>query len=627
MWDAGKPKNYKLLDTNDEFLKLEGELTDEMAMATLAEFLYANPGLALELLAGLRLYPIQELIIRGWCRNDYSMAVWGRGLSKSFSCAVFCLFWALFNPNARIVIISFAFRASRRILEQIEKFVNDEDAKLLKNCFPKDMSKRGDEWKWTLPNGASILCVPLGDGTKLRGIRAEVVVVDERNYVSAQVLNEVIQPFLVSNNNIKEQLRTKEREDAEIEAGRLKESDRTIFRSDIKVIYLSSAGYQFEDMYKQYLKWIENIQGIRQLNDDEEDLDINANYFVSRLSFEAAPEGMVNAKTIAEAQNGQTSESVFDREYRAIFTKDSGGFFSAKKMMDCTVPNGEAPCIELVGEKGAEYVLSIDPSFSSAEYSDYFAMVVEKSVRKGDRTIPMVVHNYMVAGGDMKEHHLYLLYILKNFNIVYIAIDSSQGDNEFITSANNSKLFKDAGIELMELDADFKIEDTSALPKQVRQSYNKTAYRIVQKQPFSSHFQKSANEQLQITFDFGRIVFAGKLAAHPVEGEKATECDISAIKAGHSFYKDMSIQEFIEHQDNLMDLLKQQCAMIELSSSSLGSQSWDLPINFRRSKNPERLRKDGYSALLLGNYAFRIYQDAMNYNLEDSSGDFLARMV
>ena len=603
-------------DTNEEMLKLEGELTDETAMATLAEFLYANPGFTLKLLAGIELYPLQEIMIKGWMTSNYNMAIWGRGLSKSFSAALFCLYWALFHPNARIVIISFAFRASRRILEQIEKFVNDRDAALLKNCFPKDMNRKNDEWKWVLPNGASILCVPLGDGAKLRGIRSDLLCCDEYGYIPTQIINEVLQPFLVSNNNIKEQLQTKELEDRLILEGKMKEEERTVFESDIKVLYLSSATYQFEDMYKQFGEWIANTQKT----------DLKASYFVSRLSYEAAPPGLVNEKTIEEAKNGQTSESVFQREYCAVFTPDSDGFFSAKKMMECTIPNGDAPCIELVGEKGANYFMAIDPSFSSAEYADFFAITVCKEVNKNGKKIPMVVHNYMVAGGDLKDHHLYIAFLLKNFNIVYISIDSSQGDNEVLTSANSSKLFKDLRIELLETGADYRTDDTSNLAKEVKNGYNRTANKIVQKQPFTSAFQRTANEYLQACIDYKNIIFAAKISANPQILDRSMEADISMTR-NHAFYKDMSIMDFIEHQDMLMDTLKQQCALIEVSSSSLGTQSWDLPLAFRRSKAPGRVRKDGYSSLLLNNYAFKVYQEAMTLPIEETYNTFAPMML
>jgi hypothetical protein len=627
MWEAGKSKGRKVKDVNTECLKLKGELTEEEAKLTLAEFMYHNPAFFLETITKRKviLKPFQEVILKGWMRNDFSMFIAGRGLGKSWLCAVFCLLWALYNPNNRIVLISFAFRASRRILEQIEKFVNEDDAIMLRACFDKDLSRKNDEWKWVLPNGSSILCLPLGDGTRARGTRADTVVIDERNYINSDVLSEVVRPFLVSSNRMNEQARIDEEQNKLIERGDWKESDRIILEENTKVISLSSAGFQFEDMYKEYTDRVNKIMGIeREKKPDEEDDvdDSHIKYFVTRMSYEAAPAGFVNKKIILDAANGQASESVFNREYRAIFTPDSGGYFSAKKMKECTIENGLSPCIELFGEAGAEYIVAIDPSFSSAEYSDFFSISVLKIVTKDGKKLPLLVHNYMVAGGNMKDHHLYLCWILKNFNVIWLAIDSSGGDNEFITSANNSKLFSDANITLLDIEADFKKDLNVDLAKEIKRSHNKTISRIVQKQPFTSAFQEKANEHLQGCFDRKNIYFAAKLSANSAEADKYMDLDVSILEKNHPFFKDMSIFDMIEQQDAWMDMVKTQCALIELKTSGLGSMSWDLPDAFRRSKSPERMRKDSYSSLLLGNYAFKIYMESQKVNEEEVPSTF-----
>lgn len=621
MWDVGKQKCKKREDVNAMMEALKGELDDDTARSTLAKFLFENPGFAIDLLTNgdLTLYPFQEIIIKGWMRNDFSMFIAGRGLGKSYLCAIFCLWWALFNPNNRIVLVSFAFRATRRILEQVEKFVNLPGSIIIKNCFNKDIKKGNDEWVWHLPNGATIRCMPLGDGTKIRGTRADTVIIDEKNFINAKVITEVIQPFLVSSNNINEQMKIDSIEMELIKRGEMKEEDRTILDENVKVISLSSAGYQFEDLYKEYCSNIAKIQG-NEIGKGGSERD--AKHFVARMSYESAPDGLVNKKIIEEAQSGQTSQAIFDKEYRAIFVPDSGSYFSAKKMQDCTVKDGEKPCIELTGESGQSYVLAIDPSFSNAEHSDYFAFLVLKLVKKGEKTIPMVVHNYMVAGGDLKDHHIYFCFLMKKFNIEYIAVDASQGENEFITSASNSKLFKDNKIQLLDIEADFGTEKNSELANQIKRSYNRGAGRIIQKQHFGvGGFQRSANEHLQACIDYRNILFAGKLAAHGDESLAALDEDISMLKE-HSFYKEMSPTDFIEHQDMLMDRLKQQCALIELTTSGLGSHQWDLPLAYRRSKQPDRVRKDGYSALILGNWASKLFLESQQIEEDDTQDTF-----
>lgn len=621
MWIQGHNNIKPTKDIDAELLAIKEDMSDEEARATLGEWLYHNPAFLLELIAGIRLFPFQEVIIKGWMRNDYSMAVCGRGLGKSYLAAIFAMLWAIYNPNNRIVIISFAFRASRRILEQIEKFINDKDATLLKACYPNDIKRQTDEWKLVLPNGSSIQCLPLGDGTKIRGIRADTLIIDEYAYLPENIISEVLQPFLVANNKIKEQRIVKEREDRLIAKGVMKESDRTKIEENVKVIFLSSACYQFEHMYKKFSAWI------KAMTDDktaQEFRDSGLSYFITRLSYEAAPEGLVNTKVIEDAKKN-TSEAVFDREYRALFSGDSAGFFRMSKMQECTIPDGETPTLEIVGQKNAEYVLAIDVALSSDEESDHFAMCVLKIVQKADgKKIPMVVHSYALAGQDMKDYIAYFYFIIRNFNIVYIAIDASQGDNvEFLNAAVQSKLFQDNKIVLTDLDVDFGKDNFTEQPELVKRSYSRGEGRIVQKQPFLSPWQRTANEYMQGCFDRKDVLFGAKICANESASRSAASNEtLMEQLAQQAEFKDMSIMQFVENQDRLIDMVKYECASIKVNVTDSGILQFKLPTNMKRSGGANRLRKDSYSALLLGIWATKIYLESQEVQVQTGPQDF-----
>jgi hypothetical protein len=622
MWIEGNNPKSRVPKITEELLALKGELPDEQARATLAKFLYANPAFTADLIAGIKMFPFQEVMIKGWMQHDYNMAVLGRGLSKSWCSALFAMLWAIFNPKNRVVIVSFAFRASRRILEQVEKFVNDSDAIFLKSAMPPNPTasagfrRSTDEWKWTLPNGSTIQCLPLGDGTKIRGIRADTLIVDEFAYLPEGVITEILQPFLVANNKIKEQREIQEVEDRLVAAGQLAESQRTIIEENIKIIFLSSACYQFEHMFKRYNEWIENIKS---------DKDKGVSYFVARMGYEAAPPGLVNMKIIEEAKQ-TTSEAVFDREYRAIFTDDSGGYFKASKLEACTIPVKEFPTLELIGEPKARYIMAIDVATSGAEDADHFAICVLKLVEKGEgdgkKTIPMVVHSYAVAGASYKDHIQYLYYILKSFNVVYIAIDASQGDEvEFLNAAIQSKLFKDAKLNLCDIDADFKGYDFKGVPTQIKRSYSLEEGRIIHKQPFSSEWQRFANEHMQGVFDRQDMRFAAKICPNSSAASRAAGFDMSFIRDNTDFV-DMSPLQFAEVQDRLIDMTKRECCMIKPSLTDMGRMRFQLPQHSRRQEGPTRDRKDSYSALLLGIYATKVYLESQEIVIQTGPKDF-----
>jgi hypothetical protein len=299
-------------------------------------------------------------------------------------------------------------------------------------------------------------------------------------------------------------------------------------------------------------------------------------------------------------------------------------------MFDCSVKDGILPSLELVGDKNAEYVLGIDQALSGSEGSDHFAMCLMKLVKRptDDRRIGMVVHSYAIAGGNLKDHMMYFFYILTHFNVVYIALDASQGDElEFVNSCNQSKMFKENHIELLSIEAEFKKDDCKELSQQIRRSYNKTAGRILQKQPFSSAFQKLSNEYLQACFDRRRIMFGSKIGSH--EGAiigQALEVDLEMLQSHadlvDSATKRLSNTMFIEWQDRLLDLTRKECAMIQVKSTELGTLTFGLPQSAKRTSGPTKERKDSYSALLLCNWAIKCYLDSLEVNVQTGPPDF-----
>jgi intein/homing endonuclease len=534
---------------------------------------------------------------------------------NSFMAGLFALWWTMFNPNCRVVVISYTFRQSRAILDYCTKFIKDKDATLLRRVFPTDVIRGTDEYKLDVPNGSTIRCLPLGDGSKIRGVRADVLIVDEFAFLPESIIGEILRPFLASNSRIKEQLTLRAREDELIAQGLMNEDQRIILDDRKKVIFLSSACYQFEHMYRRYTDWIDLLTKPTRF---EEMKGTGMSYFVSRLSCEAAPEGLLNAKEIEEARK-ELSEQMFNKEYRALFIGDSEGYFRAVKLRSCSIDDGESPCLELIGERGARYVLGIDPSLSGSETSDDFAMCLQKIVKRPSdgKEIGMVVHNYAVAGGNMKDHVQYLWYLLKSFNIVAIAIDASQGDEmEFINTCNQSKLFKNSNMELMDIECDFNKDNFSEMPAQIRKSYNHTIGRIVMKQSFHSAFQKAANEYLQGCLDHKGILFAAKIASNNAAATRAVGISLESLGIDqHEEFKEMTPSQFIDNQDYLLDLTKKECTLIQVKVSDLGTVSFGLPASLKKTTGPNRVRKDSYSALLVCNWCTKLFTESQNLQI------------
>ena len=77
----------------------------------------------------------------------------------------------------------------------------------------------------------------------------------------------------------------------------------------------------------------------------------------------------------------------------------------------------------------------------------------------------------------------------------------------------------------------------------------------------------------------------------------------------------------------MIDLTKAQCALIQITTTAQGAQSFDLPANLRRQSGPDKARRDSYSALVLGNWMIQTYFDMMAYNEEDTPVTFTPFLI
>lgn len=549
---------------------------------------------------------------------DKEACYWSEGFinHNSWTTAHFIWLYALFNPGIRIGILSSGFRQAKLIFQTIEGFANSSNGQLLKACFEGDPQHGSDMWEMSIGE-SKIIALPLGSGgSKLRGFRFQVIVIDELLLMPEVAINEVIMPFLSSNSDPVKRKEITEAEDEMIEKGMMKEEERTKFQNP-KFIGLSSASYQFEFLYKLYKEYTEKVT-TKDLKDEHGNPVDTHGYGVMQLSWEVAPKHLYSEETIRKFKS-QMSEQQFNREFGSQFTDDSGGFFSKRKMDLCTIPMGQEPTIEVVGEKDAKYLLSIDPAFSKDESADHFAMSLLKLNEK-DRTTTLV-HSYAIAGGQLQDHIKYLSYLLTYFNIVYLVIDNA--GHWFIDECNASVIFNERGLKLDFFDADFESDDYLRALRKAKESYEPIKMKICQTQVFTSSWIRKANELLSASFDHYRLFFGS--APSETKFEKLRKMDIGLDdliydnpKGGDKLKGEARMIDFIDHQSYLIDLVKSETALIEVKSTPNGTQTFQLPQSLRRSSSPDRARRDNYTTILMGNYAAKCYFDMTQKDIKQS---------
>ena len=403
-----------------------------------------------------------------------------------------------------------------------------------------------------------------------------------------------------------------------IEQGKMKEEDRHKWPNN-KIIGLSSASYRFEHLYKMYCQYESLI-----LNENEQD---KAHRVIMHFSYDCAPQQLYDQNLIDQAK-ATMSQSQFDREFMAVFTDDSSGYFKVSKMMECTIPDGEGQCVEVVGEPSDEYILAFDPSWSESEGSDDFAILMIKLNR--DTKKGTVVHSYALPGANLRTHIVYMAYLLKNFNVVSVVGDYN-GGVQFLNSCNESSIFKKEGLKLNVIDAD--LDDHQEYEKGLRdlkRQYNKENQTYVFLRKPTSKWIRYANELLQASFDHKRIFFAGGAMNDDYNKQRKARIPIKKLKFIKNYENNSEpskMIDFVEHQKDMMDLIKVECAMVQVTTSTQGTQSFDLPLNLRKQKGADKARKDSYSALILGNWMMNTYYDMMDDGINTVQGTFTPMFI
>ncbi len=558
------------------------------------------------------------MAIKSMMESDYFLGIWSRGMSKSFSTGVFALLDAIFNQGVQIGIISKSFRQSKMIFKKIEDIAKSPKATFFAQCITRT-SKMNDEWVMEIGR-SSIRALPLGDGEKLRGFRFQRMIIDELLLMPEKIYNEVIIPFLSVVENPTERQEVYDLETKMIEQGKMKEDERKVWPNN-KIIGLSSASYKFEYLYKIYQKYESLI-----LNEKNQD---GAHRTIMHFSYDCAPEQLYDQSLINQSKSTM-SQSQFDREFGAIFTDDSSGYFKVSKMANCTVPDGEGQSVEVIGNPRDEYILAFDPSWSESESSDDFAMMLiklNKQTKKGT-----IVHSYALSGASLKTHIKYMVYVLTHFNISAVVGDYN-GGVQFINSCNESDIFKKKNLNLGVIEAVLdKSKDYNKNLRRLKNQYNKSDKKFVFLRKPTSAWIRLANESLQSAFDHKRIFFAGAAMNDDYNNQRKSRVPIEQLKfirndQNEKGPKGARMIDFVEHQRDMMDLIKVQCAMVQITTSSQGTQSFDLPPNLRKQTGADKARKDSYSALVLGNWMMNVVYDMESDDISDQQNTFTPMFI
>ena len=186
MYDRhGRPRRVNLLSVADYF-----------SNDILAFDRYAQP----ESNRVYPLYPHQRIILNEMMDRVFLWVQVMRGGAKSSSFARGFIDYALMNPGAKIVLTAPTFRQSLLVFDEIARLI-DLNAKNANSSFSIKGELKGDIRRGTIEalvefkNGSLIKAVPMGDGSKIRGLRGGILFVDEGYQITEEMYESHLAPF------------------------------------------------------------------------------------------------------------------------------------------------------------------------------------------------------------------------------------------------------------------------------------------------------------------------------------------------------------------------------------------------------------------------------------------------
>ena len=147
-------------------------------------------------LLNVDLLPFQLCVLQELWSRKFPMLIATRGAGKTWILALYSLLRAFFMQGCKIIVIGAAFRQSKLLFEYMETFY--KNSPVFSNMIGAGRSQgpKRDIDRCTFYVGQSeIIAIPLGDGSKIRGLRANYIIADEFASIPQEIFEVVIKGF------------------------------------------------------------------------------------------------------------------------------------------------------------------------------------------------------------------------------------------------------------------------------------------------------------------------------------------------------------------------------------------------------------------------------------------------
>lgn len=579
-------------------------------------------------LFNINLAPFQIAILQELWNRKFPMLLATRGGGKTFLLAIYAMLRAIFTPNAKIVVIGAAFRQSKLLFEVMENIYRGSP--ILRDICGggKAEGPKRDIDQCVFYIGTSkITAIPLGDGSKIRGLRANYIIADEFASIPMEIFEVVIRGFGSVSANPTERADKMQRINILRQLGEDKKAD--VIDESLgfgnQTVISGTAYYSFNHFYSYWKKYkgiVEsggNLDKLLKITEGQLEDNFNwRDYSVIRLPYTSLPKGFMDDAQISQGR-AIMNKSIFFMEYGACFADDSDGFFKRSLIETCVTKNpivlatGEAVKFSAspIGNPGLRYVYGIDP----ASESDNFAIVVLEVHPTHRRIVYSWTLNREKLRERLKEQGTssnigFYNYcgrkirdLMKVFPTENIGIDSQGG-----------------GLQLMET----LKNDKDMLPgEQPLWPYIVDNSNPNKKDPFWWETEKKptdgeAGAHILHIINFAKADFTSE-ANHGLKKDFESKVTLfpsfdTALLADAIFQDQLTNRKFDTLEECMSEIeeLKDELATIDHTQTSVsGREQWNTPQIKKPGGKIGRLRKDRYSALVIANMLARAIENRL----------------
>jgi hypothetical protein len=576
----------------------------------------------------INIYPMQSLLLREIWNHKFPMLIGARGLSKSFTAAIYILLRMLLMPGRKVIITGAAFRQSKIIFEYMENIWNN--APILQNLCGSGRSQgpvHGTD-VWSFGIGSSIAkALPVGTGEKIRGARANDIWADEFHAIQREIFETVIAGFATVRSNPIEALKSIATDRlAKYLKIPLKAEDKIDdYTKDNQIVISGTAYYDFNHFCEYWKKWRSIVMskgnkhelGKMFTNGVPEDFAWK-DYCIFRIPVELVPSGFMDEGQLARSR-ATMDAGIYEMEFGSVFARDSNGFFKrsliegaiASPQNGIKSVSGQTivfPAV-LVGNNRAKYIIGIDPA---SEIDDFSISVLE--LHENHRrlvycwTTNKKDFRERASAGLIKETEFYsfvarkIRELMKVFPCDLIAMDSQGGGHAVVEALHNINNLKLGELPIWPIIDSDNPSDTD----------REQGLHLVKLVNFAdANWTSEANHNLKKDLGDKTLLF-------PFNDAIDIAIELGKRDGDEGLYDTL--------EDCLFEIeeTKNELSTIIITKTNSGRDKWDTPDIKLPGAKKGRMRKDRYSSLLIANMEGRILQQLApipEYNFEIAWAD------